>query len=619
MASWWLVYEDVAKGAAGSSALPVIALPEGIFTIGRDSSCSLILVGSRVSRRHAEIEVNGDEIILRDLKSRSGTLVDGQRTKEAELSVNSIIEIASTRLRLVTELPEPERSATKNEETTSSDDGSLSPFQAFLHTLAQSSDPKEVLERSLRGLVELISAERGFVLLEDEDSSRFIPVASIHLSDADEQSIISRTICRQAIKGKSTIVINNSAQDERCKEAASLAQAFKPRSVICSPLCFAGSTVGVIYLDMAARVGGVSEATSQLVNTVTGFAASILGTGRTRRKLLEAQRRVQAIGMMMGDEEKFIMGQGKASSELKSLIQAAAEQDITVLITGETGTGKEMVAKALHRLSKRRGNPFVPVNCAALARDIMEAELFGVKKGAFTGAEDDRVGRFELASGGTLFLDEVGDVPLDIQVKLLRVLQEQTVTRLGCTRARRLDFRLICATNVDIESKVRDGDFRQDFYYRINVFRLELPALRDRQEAIMPLAEHFLKVFTRRCQRNIKGFTEDAKALLLKYGWPGNIRELRNAIERAVVIERDEMITPNCLPVGSVIAPAKGSMQEFLDTLPIEYDAARDEFDRHFFKMHLEKSGGNQRAVSRDVKIARNTLARRLKKIGLIS
>ena len=618
MASWWLVYEDVAKGAGNSSALPVISLEEGLFTIGRSPSCSLILIGSRVSRQHAEIEVSGDNVQLRDLNSRSGTLVDGQRTKSAQLKENCVIEIASTRLRLVSELPEPERSTKKTEESVTKTDGSLSPFQSFLHSLAQSSEPKEVLERSLRGLVEFISAERGFVLLEDEESGRFIPVASIQLSDSDEQAIISRTICRQAIKEKKNIIINNSAQDERCKEAASLAQAFKPRSVICSPLCFAGNTVGVVYLDMSARVGGIALSTSQLVDTVTGFAASILGSGRTRRKLLEAQRRVQAIGMMMGDEDKFILGAGKASAELKSLIQVASEQDISVLITGETGTGKEMVAKALHRLSKRRANPFVPVNCAALARDIMEAELFGVKRGAFTGAEDDRIGRFELASGGTLFLDEVGDVPLDIQVKLLRVLQEQTVTRLGCTRSRRLDFRLICATNVDIETKVREGDFRQDFYYRINVFRLELPALRDRQEAIMPLADHFLKVFTRRCQRNIAGFTDDAKELLMNYGWPGNIRELRNAIERAVVIERDGMVTPLSLPVGRVIAPAQGSMEEFLESLPIVYDDARDEFDRHFFKMHLEKSGGNQRAVSRDVKIARNTLARRLKKIGLI-
>ena len=529
MAGWWLIYEDVAEGAGISAALPAITLSDGLTSIGRDEDCNLILLGSRVSRRHAEIEVSGDEVVLRDLKSRSGTLVDGKRTTEAKLVDGTVIEIASTKLRLVAKLPEPKRKLQKDsiaEKDSAEATQGLSPFQNFLNSLQQSNDPKEVLERSLRGLVQLISAERGFVLLDDDEEGHFIPVASIQLTDTDEQAIISRTICRQAISDKSIMVIDNSVRDERCKEAASLAQAFKPRSVICSPLCFAEKTIGVIYLDMAAREGGVNEATRQLVDTVTSFAGNLLGSRQTRQRLLDAQRRVQAIGMMMADDEKFIMGRGQASDELKSLIQAAAEQDISVLITGETGTGKEMVAKALHRLSPRRTNPFVPVNCAALARDILEAELFGVKKGAFTGANDDRIGRFELANGGTLFLDEVGDVPLDIQVKLLRVLQEQTVTRLGCTRSRRLDFRLVCATNVNIEQNVRDGSFRQDLYYRVNVFRLELPSLRNRTEAIMPLAEHFLSVFTRRCQRKITGFSSDAEALLLKYGWPGNIREL---------------------------------------------------------------------------------------------
>jgi len=630
--SWWLVFDDLAAAPLRGGATPAVPLPDGTVVVGRDDTCDVILLGGRISRRHCAFEVAGDAVTVRDFDSVGGVLVDGaQAAPTAPCRDGSVIDVGSCRLSLVRSLPTPTRltpaaglsspSPSTASDSVERDDCGTATFRAFLDSLRSAGDPRQVVERLLRGTAELTGAERGFVLLDEDGAGRFVSVASIMMHDGDEQAAISTTVCRRAVEAASTLVIDNSASSAACQGAASLAQAVKPRAIVCAALRYEGRAIGVLYLDRAALPnGGFAPAVVGLVDTVTGFTADLVGAERTRRNLLATRNRLQALKTIAAEDERFIVGTGPAAARLRELLEAAAGQDITVLVTGETGTGKEMVAKALHRLSPRRGGTFVPVHCAALPRDILEAELFGVRKGAFTGADEDRMGRFELAAGGTLFLDEVGDVPLDVQVKLLRVLQEQTVTRLGASAPTgRLDFRLVCATNVDLEAAVREGSFRQDLYYRVNVLRLELPPLRERGgETILSLAEYFLEAFAGRCKRSFPGsFTTEARELLCRYPWPGNIRELRNAIERAVVVERGDAIGIGSLPVGKVAVPERGSLHEFLEALPNDYDAARDEFDRQFFKMHLEKSGGNQRAMSRDLNIARNTLARRLKKIGL--
>ena len=250
----------------------------------------------------------------------------------------------------------------------------------------------------------------------------------------------------------------------------------------------------------------MTESQIPLFETITGLAGELLAATKTREELLAAQHCLQAYDRLVWEGERLVLGSGEASEQIARSIKAAAPQDVTVLITGETGTGKEMVARALHRSSPRRLKPFVPVNCAALSRGTLEAELFGAEKGAYTGADELRLGRFEMASGGTLFLDEVGEIDTDVQVKLLRVLQDRKVTRLGGTRAIPLDFRLICATNRNLEEEMTLGNFREDLFYRINVFQIHLHPLRERLESIVPLAEHFLSTFTTQFGRTIAGF-----------------------------------------------------------------------------------------------------------------
>jgi formate hydrogenlyase transcriptional activator len=248
-----------------------------------------------------------------------------------------------------------------------------------------------------------------------------------------------------------------------------------------------------------------------------------------------------------------IVGSSTALQGVLDQIRIVAPTDSTVLIEGETGTGKELIAHAIHTNSRRRGRPFVKLNCAAIPLGLLESELFGHEKGAFTGAVAQKIGRFEAANGGTLFLDEIGDIPLELQAKLLRVLQEQEFERLGSTITHRVDVRVVAATNQDLTRLVAERKFRMDLYYRINVFPLTVPALRHRLEDIPMLVAHFVHRYAKRMARQIEKITSDAMEALVCYAWPGNIRELQNFIERAVILTNGNVLCLPALPSGTVI------------------------------------------------------------------
>ncbi|MEE9291289.1 MAG: sigma-54 dependent transcriptional regulator, partial [Acidobacteriota bacterium] len=239
-----------------------------------------------------------------------------------------------------------------------------------------------------------------------------------------------------------------------------------------------------------------------------------------------------------------IVGSSPAIKDIFRVIDKVASSNATVLIQGETGTGKERVAEAIHRNSPRRDAPFVRMNCASLPDNLLESELFGHEKGAFTGADQIRIGRFELANDGTLFLDEVGNMSANTQAKVLRAIQNQEFERLGGSRTMKVDVRIIAATNINLEAAIKEGRFREDLYYRLNVVNIGVPSLRERAEDIVPLAEHFLKQFARELRRRVKSFSPDAVKRLQEYSWPGNVRELENSIERAVLMCESEVIGP---------------------------------------------------------------------------
>lgn len=320
-----------------------------------------------------------------------------------------------------------------------------------------------------------------------------------------------------------------------------------------------------------------------------------------------------------------IIGQSSAILELYSVLERVANTPTTVLITGESGTGKELVARALHENSSRSDKPFIKVNCAAIPRDLMESELFGYERGAFTGAVGSKPGRFELATGGTLFLDEIGSIPVEMQVKLLRALQESEFERVGGIKTIRVDVRLVAATNSDLKREIAVGSFREDLYYRLNVVPIRLPPLRERAQDIPVLARHFIEKFNARLKKDISGIEQAALASLCSHTWPGNIRELENVIERAVLFcDRAEIVvsdlppevrglrSESTTPTAPATAPIAGS-----DGLKEQVKAAMNRLERELIVRALEQTHGNVTHAARFLKISRKGLQLKMKELGL--
>ena len=305
-----------------------------------------------------------------------------------------------------------------------------------------------------------------------------------------------------------------------------------------------------------------------------------------------------------------IVGDSPPVRRLLQMIERVAASESTVLILGESGTGKELVARAIHQRSARQSRPFVPINCAAITDSLLESELFGHEKGAFTGAAAQKKGRFEMAQGGTVFLDEVGELVPGLQAKLLRVLQERELLRVGGTQAVKLDVRVLAATNRDLAADVRNGAFREDLYHRLNVIALRTPPLRERKEDIPALARHFLAKICHQCRRRMAGFSAEAERALLAYDWPGNIRELENAIERAVVLAETDTVLPEDLPEAiseaAAATPGSGAYQQSVG------EAKRDSILRAY-----EQSGGDYKAAARLLGIHPNYLLRLVRNLGL--
>jgi len=315
-----------------------------------------------------------------------------------------------------------------------------------------------------------------------------------------------------------------------------------------------------------------------------------------------------------------IIGRSKFIEDLKQKIIDVASGDSTVLITGESGTGKELVARAIHKLSRRKDKPFIPINCGAIPADIVESELFGYKKGAFTGAYADKKGLFEMAYCGTVFLDEITELPLNLQVKLLRVLQERKVMRIGSSEEVDIDIRLISATNRDIEKEVYEGRFRQDLYYRINVVQIELKPLRERVEDIEVLAKHFLQKYSEKMGKNIKEISYPVMELLKSYDFKGNVRELQNIIERGVALEKSERLLPSS--ILEYFSKKNVDENEFLPDLrvdsPIELEKVLETIEKKYITTALDLTENNQSKAAKLLGISLRVLRYKMEKYGLL-
>ncbi|HXC61443.1 MAG TPA: sigma-54 dependent transcriptional regulator, partial [Nitrospiria bacterium] len=309
----------------------------------------------------------------------------------------------------------------------------------------------------------------------------------------------------------------------------------------------------------------------------------------------------------------IIIGTSPAMQPVFDLIAKVAASDVTVLITGESGTGKELVARAIHKRSERRNEPFVTVNCCAIPENLLEAELFGHEKGAFTGAHQQRHGKFELAHQGTIFLDEIGDMSLSMQTKILRVLQEKEIEPVGGSGPIKVDLRLLAATHRNLQAAIENGSFREDLYFRLNVVNIPLPPLRERTEDLKDLTDYFIKKYNQRFQKTVKGLTERAKKLLLSYHWPGNVRELENLIQRTIVLTEEQELSDEL--IGGFL---KRETDDAIGSLKEKVGKSSDEIEKRTILEALGETGWRREETAKRLKISRKNLYNKIKKYGLL-
>jgi len=374
--------------------------------------------------------------------------------------------------------------------------------------------------------------------------------------------------------------------------------------------------------------GSIASAVTAMQHGAYTYLTKPLDIGELRSAVEKASARLRLIRrnaeLRQSLDERFgfegVIGNSPQMHSIIDILKSVAPTDSTVLIHGENGTGKELVARALHQNSPRKNKPFVPLNISALPDSILESELFGHEAGAFTGAMGRRIGKFEHANGGTLFLDEVGEMPMDTQVKLLRVLEERKITRLGANDELPINVRLVAATNADLQKFVQDGKFREDLYYRINVVSINLPPLRERSGDIPLLMEHFLRDLMKRTGRDAQGFSRAARKALLAYHWPGNIRQLRNTIERMLVLDNDGVLDIDGLP-PEIAVLVKDQLPDADDEMPSGVDGLigrpMTEVEKYYIQRALDLTDGNREEASRMLEIGERTLYRKIKEYEL--
>jgi Nif-specific regulatory protein len=388
----------------------------------------------------------------------------------------------------------------------------------------------------------------------------------------------------------------------------------KDISFICVPIKLGNEVIGALSAD---RLFAESVSFQEDVRLLSIIASMIAQAVRLRQSVLEERQRLLEENVRLQEElkDRFrpsnIIGKSKPMQAVYDLIARVSKSDTTVLIQGESGTGKELVAHAIHYNSLRAAKPFIKVNCAALPEGVLESELFGHEKGAFTGAVSQRKGRFELAHGGTIFLDEVGDFSPSTQVKLLRVLQEKEFERVGGTATIKTDVRVIAATNRNLETLIADRTFRQDLYYRLNVFALHIPPLRERRADILLLADYFVEEYSKANHKYIRRISTPAIDMLMSYHWPGNVRELENCIERAVLLSDDGVIHGYHLPPTLQTAEASGTVH------PGALQETLDNVERELILDALKSSRGNMAKAARELGVSERVMGLRIKKHGI--
>jgi len=546
--------------------------------------------------------------------------VNGKKRDAHALSTGDVVRVGGTELTFAREdaprAPPPPPAPPRQASRTSNPDSHTSELPgvpgrelvmlrrltAFSERLLGLYDVDRILEGLMDEAIEVTRADKGFLILMENGDPRVKVarnVARENIEDAVEK--LSDSIIAKVVKDQKPLIVADAVDAPEFKASESVVN-LRVHSVMCVPLMHKGDLFGVIYVGNDRLVNRFEPKSADMLTIFAAQASLVLHNAMLVNdlKLDNTELRRKLEDQRYGD----IVGACQGMRDVYKRIDKIAPTDISVLITGETGTGKELIAREIHRRSPRLKGPFITINCGAIPENLLESELFGHVKGAFTGAVATKAGKFQAAIGGTLFLDEIGEMPLQLQVKLLRALQEKIVYKVGDNRGEPVDIRVVAATNKVLEEEVKRNAFREDLYYRLNVVTLKLPPLRERGEDVLVLGKFFLSKYSREFNSKARGFTPSATVAMRKYGWPGNIRELENRLKKAVVLADKPLLGPDDLDLKPE------NLEPIMPLLQ-----AKEEFQKRYINEVLARNNGNRTKTAKDLGVDPRTIFRHLEKL----
>ena len=570
-----------------------------ITTLGSDPENDIVISDDSVESHHAQIVLDGDDFVLSKAEDSLSMAVNGKERGRHILRDGDVVALGEVTFRFSLYDETPELSV--------QDDGDdslegLQRLASFSERLMAQRELDLLLNTLLDEILEATNASKGFLILQDEEEALHIKVArNIDRKDLPTDEIaLSDSIVAKVVRLQEPMIVSDALNDTEFGASVSVVN-LKLCSVMCTPLIARGEFLGLLYLGNDNVVNLFTEHSLEVLRVFASQAALLIQNAMLLNELeLSNQKLREELDTLKFGE---IIGVCNSMKDIFHKIEKIATADISVLVQGETGTGKELIANEIHARGNRSDGPFIVVNCGAIPENLLESELFGHVRGAFTGAVATVQGRFQAAHGGTLFLDEIGELPLNLQVKLLRAIQERSVTKVGDTRSEKIDVRFLTATNRNLQEEVRHGRFREDLFYRLNVITLQLPPLRDRGEDVILIARYLLQKYAAEFGSNANDFDKNCIRAMRKHKWPGNIRELENRIKKAVVFADGKLV--------------KADMMDLQDGLVAKIKplaAAKEDFQRLYIDKVLAMNDGNRTKTAKDLAVDPRTIFRHLEK-----
>ncbi len=571
-----------------------------ITTIGRGGANDVVIEDGSLETNHAQIVFDGRDFNLSEVDKKGSVAVNGKKRRKTKIFHNDRIVMGEVDL-VFSVYDEVEHATSEAEDDRSAELAGMMKLSEFNRRLLEIRSVPEQITALLDAVIEVTHAAKGFIILTRNDEPEIAAARNLDQKDiTDGVRHLSDSIIRRCIDTRTPLIVSDALHDSMFGTSESV-MSLKLCSVMVAPLISQGQLLGLIYVGNDNVVSLFEDSSLDILTIFAGQASLILQNAMLMDEVVMDRDRMA--GEL--DVKKFgdIIGSCPSLLEVFNKVEKVASANINVLITGETGTGKELIAREIHRRSPRKDEPFVVVNCGAIPENLMESELFGHVRGAFTGAVATRDGKFQQADKGTLFLDEIGEMPLSLQVKLLRAIQERVVMKVGDSKQQSVDIRVVAATNRDLEAEIQNNAFREDLFYRLNVVNLHLPPLRERGDDVVVIAKYLLNKYSQEYGSAVKGFTPGALAAMRKYNWPGNVRQLENRIKKAIVLADKTLVGSEDLDLFPEALKPVAPLSE-----------AREDFTRRYILEILERNDGNRTKTARDLGVDPRTIFRYLER-----